>query len=235
MKNYLQVNYDGTIFQYSKDQKEGYVEFKNSKGKVSYRKYFNKGVEGELTGIFKKNNEHINNRQEVSLVLQNGEDENILTFVVLNQDGNQVDEYTEALAFILPRMNKGTRYNVNNWFMKKGDSINGEVVKYNNKGVTVKLEGNKLKTELTFEHIKNRGTVDEKHVPGDVPMLVWENIAGSNRPSAVSKENRLKFSYGLLESQISRISGTAEQSNDVAKSMPNTSDEPSSVPDDLPF
>ena len=232
MKNYLQANYDGTIFQYSKDQKEGFVEHKNTVGKISYRKYFNKGVDGELTGIFKRTNEYKNNAEEVSLVLQNGETENILTFPILNQGGDALDEFAEALAFILPKMEKGRTYNVNNWFMKKGDTVGGEVVKYNNKGVTVKLEGNKIKTGFTFEHIKGRGTADEKHVPGDVPMLKWKMSAGKNRPTAVSKEARLNFSYDLLEAQVSRISGVA------AAPQQNTNTpaaERDLAPDDLPF
>ena len=113
MKNYLQVNYDGSIFQYSKEDKEGFIKHENSKGKVSYRKYFNKGVDGTLTGISKENNQYLNNAEEVRLTLQNGDNENILTFTVLNQDGNSMDDYTEALTLLLPKMNKGETYNIN--------------------------------------------------------------------------------------------------------------------------
>lgn len=233
MTNYLQVNYDGTIFQYSKEPKEGFVEFKNSKDKISYRKYFNKGVDGQLTDIFKKNNEHINNREEVSLVLENGDVKNILTFTVLGQQGDSLDEYTEALALLLPKLTRGNTYNVNNYFMKKGDVIGEQEVKYNKKGVTIKSEGTKIKTSLTFEHVKNRGTKEETHVKGDVPMLIWSNVAGKNRPTAASKENKLIFLYNLLDSQINRL---AKPSEETTTAPTQTAPPPTDLqPDDLPF
>lgn len=227
MKNYLQVNYDGSIFQYSKDPKDGFVEHKNSKGNVSYRKYFNKGVDGELVDIFKRNNQYKNGAEELSLVLKDGEDENVLVFNVLNQDGSSIDEFTEPLLTLLPKMNKGSRYNVNNWFMKKGDTVNGEEVKYNRKGVTVKLDGNKIQSDITFEYTKKDGT----HVAGDVPQLVWKEVAGKNRPTAASKEARLIYLYELMDREIVRISGgtTTEQPQQQA-----TNTAPVET-DDLPF
>lgn len=233
MKNYLQVNYDGSIFQYSKDPKEGFIEFTNSKGKVSYRKYFNKGVDGVLTGITKQNNQYLNNAEELKVTLQNGEEENILSFTILNQDGTSLDEYTQGITILLPKMNKGETYNINNWFMKKGDTINGEVVKYNKKGVTLKQNDEKIKSDVTFEHVKDRNTDNEKHVKGDVPMLQWREIAGKNRPTAASKEAQLEYLYTLLDKEIDRINGsTSEPKKETPKE-----DKPKDPVnhDDLPF
>lgn len=236
MKNYLQVNYDGSIFQYSKDQKEGFVEFTNSKGKVSYRKYFNKGVDGVLTGITKQNNQYLNNAEELKVTLENNGDENILSFTVLNQDGTSLDEYTQGLVILLPKMNKGETYNINNWFMRKGDTINGEEIKYNKKGVTVKQNGEKLKSDITFEYIKGRGTENETHVKGDVPMLQWKEIAGKNRPTAASKEAQLEFLYTLLENQIERINGTSTpKKEETPKAKEPVKETVADEHDSLPF
>ena len=239
MTNYLQVNYDGTIYQYSSTEKQGFVPYTNKNDKTSYRKYFNKGVEGQLTGAYIKQNPNKNNAEEAYLVLNSGEVTNHLVFPLLNQKGDSLDDYAEALAVMLPKLEVGRVYNINNWFMKKGDNINGEEVKYNKKGITVKLEGEKIKTDLTFEHVKGRGTAEEKHVPGDVPMLKWELIAGKNRPTAVSKENRLKFLYDLVTSNITRLGGTSNTTNASAPanvgSQPQASTEPDIAPDDLPF
>lgn len=237
--NNLQVNYDGRIFQYSKDQKEGYEEFTNTKGKVSYRKYFNKGVDGVFTKLEKENNQYLNGAEEIKLTLTQGEELNILSFTVLNQSADQLDDYSQALTTLLPKMNIGETYNINNWYMKKGDVINGQEVKYGKKGITVKQGDVKLKSDITFEYVKGRGTDQEQHVKGDVPMLEWKQVAGKNRPTAASKEAQLEYLYGVLEQQIARVSGSdssapvaPKQETPVAAqtAISNTPQE-----DDLPF
>lgn len=227
--NNLQVNYDGSIFQYSKDPKDGFVEFTNSKGKVSYRKYFNKGVEGVLTSIKKENNQYLNGAEEIKLTLTDGEELNILSFMILNQGGDQLDEYAQSLVTLLPKMNKGETYNINNWFLKKGDNINGQEVRHNKKGITLKQDGTKIKSDVTFEYVKGRGTDQEEHVKGDVPMLQWKEIAGKNRPTAASKEIQLEFFYSMLENEITRISGEVSQ-----ESVPTTPKKEEVVKDNSP-
>lgn len=235
MRNYLKVNYDGTIFQYSKDEKEGYEKFTNKANKVSYRKYFKTGVTGVLTSAELRNNQFLNNAEELRLTLTDGEVENILTFPVLNQDGTSLDDYTESMSLILPKMVKGNTYTVNNYFLKKGDKIKGETILYSKKGVTVKSNDVKVKSDLTFTHVKNRGTAEESLFKGDVPMLLWKPIAGKNRPTAASKEIRLEYLYTLMTDQVARIS------NGVAKAQPqNKVAEPVKVitkeeRDELPF
>jgi hypothetical protein len=209
MKNYLQANYDGTIFQYSKDEKPEFKAHTNTKGVVSYRKFYNQGVDGTLLSVVKKNNQFLNNAEEIKITLQDGEDENIISFTVLDQSGDGMDDFSEAMTLLLPKMSKGEVYNINNWSMKKGDIIGGEVVKYPKKGVTLKQEGLKIKSDMTFEYVKNKNTDLEQHFPGDVPMLQWKEVAGKNRPTAASKEVRLIFMYDLLTAQIARINGVA--------------------------
>lgn len=240
--NNLQVNYDGTIYQYSKDPLEGYEKHTNTKGTVSYRKYYNKGVTGVLTAIEKKAGPDFrNNAEEVNLTLTDGEQRYILNFPVLDQQGDSLDEFTQSLATVLPKMQIGETYSINNWYLKKGETINGDVVKHSKKGITLKnAQGEKIKTDVTFEYIKGRGTAEEKHVKGDVPMLQWKELAGKNRPTAASKEAQLEFLYGLLSKEINRLgSQDAPTPSQQATAVAQTENPPATKQevevDNLPF
>lgn len=237
MKNYLQSYYTGDLFQYSAEEKEGYTKHTNSKGKESYRKYYNTGVEGTLKSISLKKNEYLNNREELEFVLDNVGDEYYITFPVLNNDGNQVDDFVEAIIRQLPNLNKGETYNINNWRLNKGDIINGEVVKYANSGVTIKKDGEKVGYALTY--------VTDDNPKGDIPKLEWKEIAGKNRPTAASKEAKLVFLYETLTKQVDRLSGTNPQAptkpnGKIPTATPQQAFEPVSDlneedHDDLPF
>lgn len=239
-KKYIQSYFDGSLFEYSKDNKEGFVEHTNSKGTVSYRKYYNRGVDGNLLWVNRKNNQHLNNREEIEIVLGDGDITYYVTFPVLNNNGDEVDDFVEALVRVLPNMEKGKRYNINNWHMKKGDVINGEPVKYNNSGVTVKDEnGEKVEPALTY--------VTENNKDGDIPRIEWKEKAGKNRPTAVSKESKLEFLYDKLVEETARLAYNESSSEQPKEEKPKTSstakgkvdEKKSFVPqddsDDLPF
>lgn len=239
--NYLQTYYDGTMFQYSKDAKEGYQEHTNSKGKISYRKYYNTGVEGQLKQLSLRKNEHLNNREELEILLNNVGDEYKLSMPVLNNNGDEVDDFVEAFIRQLPNMKLGETYNINNWRLNKGDVINGEVVNYTNSGVTVKKDGEKVGYALSY--------VTDNNPKGDIPKLEWKEVAGKNRPTAVSKESKLVFLYETLQKEVTRLSGTtataesnssSKPKNEVPKASPQEAFEPVSDLNeddynDLPF
>lgn len=208
--NYLQTYFDGTMFQYSKDAKEGYQEHTNSKGKISYRKYYNTGVEGQLKQVSLRKNEHLNNREEIEILLNNVGDEYKLSMPLLNNNGDEVDDFVEALIRQLPNMELGETYNINNWRLNKGDVINDEVVKYTNSGVTVKKDGEKIGYALTYQ--------TDNNPEGDIPKLEWKEMAGKNRPTAVSKEAKLIFLYDTLKKEVERLSGTATNSSNKPQS-----------------
>lgn len=195
--HYIQSYYDGSLFEYSKEAKEGFVESKNSKGKVSYRKYYNKGIEGKLLNFNRKKNSNLNNREELEIILQDGEDKYVVNFPVLNTNGDEIDDFAEAIIRVMPNLQKGETYNVNNWRMNKGDTVNGEEVKYSNSGVTFKSNGNKVEASLSYQTDNNPN--------GDIPKIEWKEKAGKNRPTAVSKEAKLDFLYGVFESESERL------------------------------
>lgn len=212
--HYIQSYYDGSLFEYSKEAKEGFVESTNTKGTVSYRKYYNKGVEGKLLNVNRKKNANLNNREELEIILQDGEDKFVVTFPVLNANGDELDNFMEAIIRVMPNLQKGETYNVNNWRMNKGDIVNGTTVEYNNSGVTFKNNDVKVEPSLTYQTDKNPN--------GDIPKIEWKEKAGKNRPTAVSKESKLDFLYGVFESESERLSfnGTSKSSSEANAELP---------------
>ena len=200
-KHYLNVNYDGTIFEWSKDASEGFVKYTNTAGKESYRKYYNKGVEGKLICINKKNNPNLHNREEIEIVLEGENDTTYnLNFVVYGQD-NFLDTYTEHLVKYLPSLERGIVYNINNWFIKKGDVINNEVAERNVKGITIKVNGEKIKPALTQTYTKTDG----EKVIGDIPAIEWKEKNGVSKPTAASKEIKSDYLYDVLAENSERL------------------------------
>src|SRR5690606_30825803 len=154
------------------------------------------------------------NREELQLVLGSGDDTYYLTFVVMNQNGDSIDDFTESLLRFLPVMDKGSVYNIKSWKMNRGDVIKGEEVKYDNSGVTIKFGGEKLKPALSFK--------TEKNPTGTIPMLEWKEIAGSKKPTAASKEEKLVYLYGILETECNRLA-FEENSSQPAPEKPKES------------
>jgi len=222
-KHYLNVNYDGTIFEWSKDSAEGFVKHTNSAGKESYRKYYNKGVEGKLVCINKKTNPNLHNREEIEIVLNGQGDESYnLTFVVYGQD-NFLDTYTEHLVKYLPKLEKSVTYNINNWFIKKGDTINGSVAERNAKGITVKVDGVKIEPALTYKSDENPN--------GDIPALVWKEKGDKKVPSAASKEERSDYLYNILQTEAERLKWSqGEQQPSTSTPQPKAETPKNAVP-----
>lgn len=232
MTHYIQSYYDGTLFEYSKSPQEGFVEHTNSKGKVSYRKYYRQGVEGSLVSVETRVNQYLNNREEVIFTLSNAGDEYKVTFPVLNNDGTQLDDFTESIVRHLPALQKGATYSINNWRMNKGDMVNGEKVLYNNSGVSFKQGGEKVAAVLGYNTDNNPN--------GEIPRIEWKELAGKNRPTAASKERKLEFLYNTLLEQVERLSsggGAPAQTNrnTPKPSTPEQAFAPAEEVDDLPF
>lgn len=225
MTHYIQSYYDGTLYEYSKEPKEGFVEHTNSKGKVTYRRYYNQGVEGVLKGVEKRANQYLNNREEIIFTLENSGDDYKISFPVLSNDGTQLDDFSESIVRVLPNLTKGELYNINNWRMNKGDTLNdGSVVEFSKSGVTFKKGGEKVKPALSYQ--------TEDNPNGDIPRVEWKELAGKNRPTASSKEKKLEFLYSTLLEQVDRLSNTQGQNQNKQSSVETNK---VADADDLPF
>lgn len=192
-KLYVTVNYDGKMFTWNKEQLEGYEKYESSTGKIGYRKYFNKGVEGKLNYFSFKKNQFKNDAEELHVSLG----DYVVVFNVMDTSGDGIDPFLESFLRTVPKLEKGMVYTINNWKMNKGDTIKGTIVTNTMRGVTVRCGETKIEPTLTYQSDSNPN--------GDIPRLEWKEKAGKNRPTAVSKEAKLDYLYDVLLKQVDRL------------------------------
>jgi hypothetical protein len=227
-KLYVTVNYDGKMFTWNKEQiGSDYEKHESSTGKIGYRKYFNKGVEGKLNYFTFKKNQFKNDAEELHVSLG----DYMVVFNVMDTSGDGIDPFLESFLRSVPKLEKGMVYNINNWKMNKGDVVKGAVVTNTMRGVTVRCGETKLEPALSYQSDNNPN--------GDIPRLEWKEKAGKNRPTAVSKEAKLDYLYDTLLKQVERLkyedngnSSTTPASNPAPQ--PTAANIPAPT-EDLPF
>lgn len=208
-KIYLQLEFStGKIFEYSKEPKEGYVEFTSSKGNKSYRKY-HQGVTGELDSVSIRDTQF---GQEISVSLKQENTQVYLTFSLMDQKGFVDSNYCEDLISKLPKLEKGATYTINPFrFIPEGST-------YDKTGVSIKQGDLKIEKAFTNSYTSKEGEV----VVGDIPAVVWKKDAmGKNKPSAASKETRSDFFLEKLAEQTERLKWARSESASYG-SQPNT-------------
>jgi len=189
---YLQIEFkSGNLFEYSKEQKEGFEEHKNSKGNVSYRKYYKEGIFGVYKGTTLRDTDF---GKEVSIFMVDGNgDNNFISFPLFDQSKN-IAAYAESLITVLPSMEQNYVYRIFPYTMEKEGS------KYKSYGVSVKHADITDKTvredfplaRLTYTYTNKSGEL----VNGDVPAVVWkENFDGSKIKDQFEKN---KFLHEVL-------------------------------------
>lgn len=228
-KNYLQLEFgSGKFFEYSKEEKAGHEKHTSSKGNVSYRKYYNDGVEGVLDSASIYEGKFGN---QISLNIKNGEEVYYVPVDINDQRGN-IDTFAESLIKVLPSLNKGDNIAIRAYnFTPEGE-------KFAKIGISVKVDGVKIKG-LTNAYV-DKGT--GKPVAGDIPALVWKKDAlGKNKPSAVSLEAKDDYLLGVLKAQTDRLKwvGSAQGEQAAPLETPKKEFKPavdsSEDDDDLPF
>lgn len=222
-KHYVQLEFgSGNFFIYSKESKDGFEKHESSKGNVSYRKYFKDGIKGVLESVSIYEGKFGN---QISLNIKDGENIYYVPVDISDQKGN-VDTYAESLIKFLPNLNKGDNILVKGYnFIPDGD-------KYSKIGISVQVNGEKLKSALTNAYYKDGNLVE-----GDIPALVWKKDAlGKNKPSAVSLEAKNDYLLEVLKVQTDRLKWVSTQTDN---SQP-TPEKPQTiktedVSKDLPF
>jgi len=208
-KVYLQLEFtSGKIFEYSKEPKEGYVEFTSSKGNKSYRKY-HQGITGELDSVSIRDTQF---GQEISVSLKQENAQVYLTFSLMDQKGFVDGNYCEDLISKLPKLERGATYTVNPFrFTPEGST-------YDKTGVSIKQGDLKIEKVFTNSYTTKEGVV----VVGDIPAIVWKKDAtGKNKPSAGSKEVRSDFFLEKLAEQTERLKWVRSEATSYG-SQPNT-------------
>ena len=192
-KNYLQLEFStGLFFKYSKNEEQGYEKHVPTKGNTSYRKYFKDGITGVLESASVYEGSFGN---QISLNVKNGNDVYYVPVDIADQKGN-VDTYAESLIKFLPQLEKGMNIAVRGYnFTPEGD-------KYAKIGISVSVNGQKIKANMSNAYFNKEGVL----VPGDIPAVAWKKDAlGKNKPTAVSLEAKNDFLLEVLKRETERL------------------------------
>ena len=192
-KNYLQLEFStGLFFKYSKNEDQGYEKHVSTKGNTSYRKYFKDGITGVLESASVYEGSFGN---QISLNVKNGNDVYYVPVDIADQKGN-VDTYAESLIKFLPQLEKGMNIAVRGYnFTPEGD-------KYAKIGISVSVNGQKIKANMSNAYFNKEGVL----VPGDIPAVAWKKDAlGKNKPTAVSLEAKNDFLLEVLKRETERL------------------------------
>ena len=207
-KNYLQLEFgSGLFFEYSKEEKQGYDKHTSTQGNVSYRKYYKDGITGVLESVSIYEGKFGN---QISMNIKNGEDVYYVPVDIADQKGN-VDTYAESLIKFLPQLEKGMNVSVRAYnFTPEGE-------KYAKIGVSISVDGEKLKSSLTNAYTNKEGVF----VEGDIPAIVWKKDAlGKNKPTAVSLEAKNDYLLEVLKVQTDRLKWVQGESNTTPTPQP---------------
>ena len=204
-KNYLQLEFgSGLFFDYSKDEKQGYDKHTSTKGNVSYRKYYKDGISGILESVSIYEGKFGN---QISMNIKNGDEVFYVPVDIADQKGN-VDTYAESLIKFLPQLQKGMAVTI------KGYNFTPEGDKYAKIGISISVNGEKIKSEMTNAYMNKEGVL----VEGDIPALTWKKDAlGKNKPTAVSQEAKNDYLLEVLKVQTDRLKWV---SNGASPSQP---------------
>ena len=192
-KNYLQLEFStGLFFKYSKNEEQGYEKHVSTKGNTSYRKYYKEGITGVLESVSIYEGSFGN---QISMNIKNGNDVYYVPVDIADQKGN-VDTYAESLIKFLPQLEKGMNIAVRGYnFTPEGD-------KYAKIGISVSVDGQKLKANMSNAYFNKEGVL----VPGDIPAVAWKKDAlGKNKPTAVSLEAKNDFLLEVLKRETERL------------------------------
>lgn len=199
---YLQINYqDGSIFQFSKTEQEGYEPHTNTKGVVSYRKIYNKGLYGTLKGITIRDSDF---GKEISIsVTDKAGDTNYLNLPLFDAKKN-LASYAESFITVLPQLKLNSPYRF------YGYNIKDEGQKYSKVGLSVayaNLEAETADKENKISKLTYTYTKEGKEVKGDVPAIVWEEDFDGSRTMNAKAKN--KYLYDILMANVGESTNPA--------------------------
>lgn len=227
MKKFLSINYsDGKLYEISKEEKEDWVKYESKTGKVSYRKYYDKGATGVFQGIKLRNWEY---GDEIQVFLKDGDDQLVVAFKIYTQKGNVDDTYMIPFIQVLPNMEVGETYTI----FPYNFTPDGE--KYAKRGVSVKQNGERVDRKISMEYTTKAG----EHHPGDIPQLDWKedklSKEGKKKPTATSIEKRDETVKEFLSALLERlpVEGTSE-TEETKSEEPKREEKPRPTPSKEP-
>jgi len=201
---YLQLDWkSSSLYEYSKNDADGFEKHTADSGNVSYRKYEKKGVTGELLNVGVKDS---NFGPQLKLAFKGPDGDTIVAqFGLLDQSGQIDNTYPESIITHLGNLQKGQSYTMFPYNLdaaaqqKYDETTEGREVRakyYDKRAVSFKIDGVRVQSFLTYK--EGEAT--------SVPRLVWkEKIVGGvkkNRPTAVSIEAKDDFLNDTLNGAV---------------------------------
>ena len=96
---YLSSNFEGDLFESSKQPKEGFEQHTSPKGNVSYRKYYKKGLYGIFKGMTLRNAPF---GQQLSVHVVDAQSNNVYYQVHFKDQKGGIGTFAESLIGGLP-------------------------------------------------------------------------------------------------------------------------------------
>lgn len=231
---YLQINYqDGNIFQFSKTEQEGYEPHTNTKGTISYRKIYNKGLYGTLKGVTIRESDF---GKEVSIAVVDNAGDNVYLNLPLFDAKKNLASYAESFITVLPQLKLGSPYRFYAYNIKE------EGQKYSKVGISVAhadIQAETADKENKIPKLSYTYTKDGKEVKGDVPAILWEtDYTGATTMNATAKN---KYLYDIL---MANVGESTQQATPAPQAPANKTPEQAFAPatnlnqkepTDLPF
>jgi len=196
MAVYLQIDYStGSIFRYSKTEQEGYEPHTNTKGVISYRQIFKKGLYGKLKGVTLRDSDF---GKEISIAVEDKTGEmNYLNMPLFDAKKN-LASYAESFITVLPQLKVGNPYRFYAYNIKE------EGQKYSKTGISVlpaDLVSETVNKEDKLPKLTYTFTKDGIETKGDIPGIIWEeDFDGSKTMNAKAKN---KYLYDVLMTNLS--------------------------------
>lgn len=182
----------GSFFEYSGSEKEGFTKVESSTGKVSYRKYYEKGVSGVLESV-----SLVDGRfgKQIQLCIRDAEDLNMFQVDLYDQK-DHVSNFAEELIKFLPNLEKGMNLEFNAYnFIPEGEQ-------YSRRGFSLKSNGEKINRALSNGYYKKDGG---DLVEGDIPAVKWVEKLGKKKPSPASLEEKDDYLLDVVAKQTERL------------------------------
>lgn len=229
---YVQVDYSsGNIFQFSKTEQEGYEPHTNTKGTVSYRKFYNKGLYGILKGVTIRESDF---GKEVSIAVTDKDGDSVYLNLPLFDAKKNLASYAESFITVLPQLKVGSPYRFYAYNIKEDGQ------KYSKVGISVAhadIQAETADKENKIPKLSYTYTKDGKEVKGDVPAIIWEEDFDGSRTMNAKAKN--KYLYDILMANIGESTQQPAPQAPVNKTpeqaFPTSSIMNQKEPDELPF
>jgi len=243
MNVYLKIEYStGKVYEYSKDEKEGFEKHTSEKGKETYRRYFPRGVYGTLRGVTIREVEFNGTKtKEVSVAMRDKDQNNVYLNLPLFDGKKNITDYAEGVISYLGGLTQRNEYRIYPFNIPNENNP-----KYSTVGVSIKtanLETEKVDEDSDLPKLKKSYTKkDGTKVVGEIPEIIFEkDFDGSWTKDAKARN---KFLYQTLEAFVENGNSVEETTTPAPKAeakpaiQPDKSFDkvaPSVDNDDLPF